>query len=94
MFFYRAKSVRDLIEKCTSLSLSSLSGRWYFRGQSNSEWTLLPSLLRTKNATSLPQEFEKQLCSVEKLDGSDEHEVVREHAELTLPLLHQPTSGA
>lgn len=59
MFFYRATSVRDLIEKCTSLSLTRFSGRWYFRGQRNSAWSLLPSLLGPDGSSQPPNEFEE-----------------------------------
>lgn len=65
MYVYKAASVKDLIERCTSLSLTDRSGEWNFRGQANSSWTLLPSLLRPSSnyETSIPnpRDFENRV---------------------------------
>jgi hypothetical protein len=46
VFIYECSSVAELLAQCQELTVRPGSGRWFFRGQSNSRWSLLPSLLR------------------------------------------------
>lgn len=65
MYVYKCGSVRDLLMRCHAIAMTSDSGRWNFRGQRDSRWTLLPSLLREpeKKGIANPQEFESRLVT-------------------------------
>lgn len=71
MFIYECSSVAELLAQCQSLTVQPHSGRWFFRGQRDSRWSLLPSLLRPDMRTGLPvgdpMQYEKRIIQYMKV---------------------------
>lgn len=69
MFIYECSSVAELLAQCQRLTVQPHSGRWFFRGQSDSRWSLLPSLLRPDMRLPVgdPMQYEKRIIHYMKV---------------------------
>lgn len=65
MLVYKCSSVEDLVMNCHALTFEAMSGRWSFRGQRDSRWSLMPSLLRpgVRLPDGDPKEHEKRVLA-------------------------------
>lgn len=61
MFIHECTSARDLLANCERIALNVGAGGWFFRGQADSTWTLVPSLLRPGAWDGDPQQFERDM---------------------------------
>ena len=66
MYVYKCSSVAELVTQCQKLTFESFSGRWSFRGQRDSRWTLRPSLLRpgVRLPNNDPEEHERRVLHI------------------------------
>ena len=46
MLIHECSSAAELLHKCEGIALRTGSARWFFRGQADASWGLVPSLFR------------------------------------------------